>query len=106
MINAILFRNENKNFYGFSLKGHAGYANAGKDIVCAAVSVLGINTVNSIEKLTSAKFKVEESDGNLKFCLITKDSMEANLLLKSFALGLREIQKSYGSKYIRISYKE
>ena len=64
MINAILFRNENKNFYGFSLKGHAGYANAGKDIICAAVSVLGINTGNSIEKLTYAKLKVEESDGN------------------------------------------
>jgi uncharacterized protein YsxB (DUF464 family) len=26
--------------------------------------------------------------------------------LKSFALGLSQIEESYGSKYIRISYRE
>jgi hypothetical protein len=106
MIQAILFQNKKKDFYGFWLKGHAGYANYGKDIVCAAVSALAINTVNSIEAFSSAKYKVEEEDGNLKFCLLTRDSVEATLLLKSFALGLSQIEESYGSKYIRISYRE
>ena len=30
------------------VKGHAGYAKRGEDIVCAAISVLTINTINSI----------------------------------------------------------
>ena len=37
---------------GFDVSGHAGYSEAGSDIVCAAVSALVINAVNSIEKFT------------------------------------------------------
>ena len=29
--------------------GHAGYAEEGQDIICAAVSALIVNTVNSVE---------------------------------------------------------
>ena len=32
--------------------GHAGYAEEGQDIICAAVSALIVNTVNSVETLT------------------------------------------------------
>ena len=34
------------------VKGHAGYDEYGKDIVCAAVSVLTVNMANSVEKFT------------------------------------------------------
>ena len=37
------------------MSGHAGYDDIGKDIVCAAVSVLVINTLNSIERFTDDK---------------------------------------------------
>ena len=37
---------------GFDLEGHAGYSEAGTDIVCAAVSVLVINTINAVEMYT------------------------------------------------------
>ena len=39
---------KNGSYVDFVSKGHAGYAEEGYDIVCAAVSVLIINTVNSI----------------------------------------------------------
>ena len=32
--------------------GHADYAEKGQDIICAAVSALIVNTVNSVETLT------------------------------------------------------
>lgn len=35
-----------------TVSGHAGYAEKGHDIVCAAVSILIYNLQNSIERLT------------------------------------------------------
>ena len=42
---------------------------AGQDIVCAAVSVLVINTVNSIERFTDDKTSCisDEDTGNIEF---------------------------------------
>ena len=37
MIHAV-FERKNGRFCGFSVQGHAGFAEAGKDVVCAAVS--------------------------------------------------------------------
>ncbi len=49
------------------MQGHAGYAPRGSDIVCAAVSVLAQNTVNSIEHFTQDSFTadVDEENGGL-----------------------------------------
>ena len=35
----------------------------GQDIVCAAVSALIINTVNSLETFTKEKFQAKDKDG-------------------------------------------
>ena len=47
-----------------TLKGHAGYAEPGKDIVCAAVSALTQAFIASIEELTQDKIKYDISVGN------------------------------------------
>ncbi len=92
---------------GFRTEGHAGYAEDGFDIVCAAVSVLAINTTNAIEKYTKDSFSrlSNEEDGIIDFQLKKPPSKEANLLLKSMHLGLRDMEKEY-KKYIKISYEE
>ena len=46
----VSLRTENGLFTGFACKGHAGYAAAGKDIVCAAVSALTTTCVNALER--------------------------------------------------------
>ena len=40
------------SFHGFHSQDHAGYSAEGQDIVCAAVSALVINFVNSLDELT------------------------------------------------------
>ena len=47
-----------------TIKGHAGYAEPGKDIVCAAVSALTQAFIASIEELTQDKIKYDISVGN------------------------------------------
>ena len=63
----IKVRKKNGSYEEFISKGHAGYAEAGQDIVCAAVSALIITTVNSLEKFTDDKFDVQEKDGLFPF---------------------------------------
>ena len=52
MIHVTIYQNSQKECIGFGTKGHAGYKDEGQDIVCAAASVLMINTVNAIELYT------------------------------------------------------
>lgn len=99
-------RRQGSQISGFCLSGHAGSGAYGQDIVCAAVSVLAINTVNSLEKLALVKPKVEidEVDGGyLSLELDAQDlaDLKAQLLLQSFVLGLNDIERSY-QEFIQI----
>ena len=46
MVNVVIKKNKNNEPFYFNVSGHAGYADAGKDIVCAAISVLTITIAN------------------------------------------------------------
>ena len=67
MITVTICQSSEGEITGFSIQGHAGYAERGSDIVCAAVSVLAQNTVNSIEQFTQDSFSadVDEENGGL-----------------------------------------
>ena len=107
MISITIFK-QGEQYTGFEFKGHAGFAKIGKDIVCAAVSAIVINTANSIEKFTSDQFSIDEgkNGGYLKMSFQEENSSELKLLLDSMCLGLEKIQEQYGSKYIELFYKE
>ncbi|MBR2474294.1 MAG: ribosomal-processing cysteine protease Prp [Clostridia bacterium] len=45
----ITFFKRNGIYYGFNESGHSGYADAGQDIVCAALSAMTMLIVNTIE---------------------------------------------------------
>lgn len=46
------------------MQGHAGKSIRGQDIVCAAVSALTCNLINSIRDLTDNKIRVETASGS------------------------------------------
>ncbi|MCD8075759.1 MAG: ribosomal-processing cysteine protease Prp [Lachnospiraceae bacterium] len=95
-------------YRGFSFEGHAEYAEAGSDLVCAAVSVLALNTVNSIETFTEDSFRQElsEDGGYLKMEFPDTVSEKSSLLMDSLVLGIRSIQAEYGEKYITLTFEE
>ncbi|MGN0472599.1 MAG: ribosomal-processing cysteine protease Prp [Lachnospiraceae bacterium] len=91
---------------GFESSGHAGFADSGKDIVCAAVSILIINTVNSMEEFTGQVFGTESEDGHI-YCTLAKPyDQDAQLLLNAMVFGLQNIRQEYGKKYLRLDFKE
>ncbi len=109
MIKVTVYQNNDGVFCGFRMEGHAGFAAYGNDIVCSAVSVLVINTMNSIDKFTDDKFNgaVHEEKDVVSFDIISEPmSASAELLLNSLVLGLNAIQNEYGKKYIKIKIKK
>lgn len=93
---------------GFTCMGHSGFAEAGEDIVCAAISVLVINAVNSIERFTQDEISVvtNEEEGLIDVRFHRASGRDATLLLDSMVLGLTEVKEQYGGKYLRFQFEE
>ncbi|MBE5847670.1 MAG: ribosomal-processing cysteine protease Prp [Lachnospiraceae bacterium] len=102
-----VFKTKDNQYKGFSCSGHAGFQDIGKDIVCASISILVINTINAIEKFTDQKFSVQEDEkkGRIELRLEGTLSKDSVLLLDAMVLGLTEIQKNY-SKFCKVNFKE
>ena len=108
MTHVSIIKTRNGEYKGFNCIGHSGYADAGEDIVCAAISVLVINTINSLEQLAGEKFKlVTNEEEGLIDCRFEKNINEkSKLLLDSMVLGLEEIKKQYGKTFIDLTFEE
>lgn len=107
MINITLFTDRSGKHIGMEASGHAGYARKGSDIICAAVSALTINFVNSLEKLTGQSFESEaDEEGRIRVIFKEETEPEAALLLDSYMLGVRSVLEDYGKQYIRIKTRE
>ena len=77
-----------------TIKGHSGYAPAGQDIVCAAVSVLVQTLIQSVEELTADKIKYSMQPGtvDIKFwCL----SDQSKVLIDAFFVGIKGIAEAH-----------
>ena len=78
---------------GFEITGHADYDEHGKDIVCAAVSMLAYTTVNSLD---SYDYEVEFSDDEKTMKLLVKNpSHDSEVILNTFSTGILTLTQSY-----------
>lgn len=79
---------------GISLKGHANYAERGKDIVCAGISTLVQSLIQSIEELTTDTIQYSMSPGTVDI-KHGNLSEQAQLLMDSFFVGVNLIADEY-----------
>jgi len=107
MITATLCRRDGR-YTGFRASGHSGYDDAGRDIVCAAVSVLGCTCVNSLESLLDIQVRMlDNRDGILAFELPevpAEREAGAQLLLGALHQGLKDLQAEYPA-YVKLEIK-
>ena len=108
MTKITIFRNQDQQFLGFDCLGHAGYAEEGEDIICAGISALVINTVNSLGIYTEDKFSTDsdEESGKITLRFASPAGHDADLLMKSLVLGLQGIQNTYGNDYVILKFRE
>ena len=96
---------------GYSAIGHSGYAEAGADIVCAAISALTQTTLNGLANVLKAPVMFDQDDdGAFIEAKLTPEATEnqvqqAQLLLVTLLEGLQAIQREY-PRNLRIIFKE
>lgn len=87
---------------GLTVDGHAGYAKAGNDIICAAVSVLVQGLIHSLDALTEDEISYNIRDGHIdiNYRGLSERGM---LLVDSFFIAVSDIQRTYGENYVQIT---
>ena len=96
---------------GYQVEGHTGYASAGADIVCAAISALTQSTLNGLQNVLKAPVMFDQDDdGAFIEAILTPEASEdqirqAQLLLVTLLEGLQAIQRGY-PRNLRIIFKE
>lgn len=107
----VIFVENGLGLEGFTCQGHAGYAAAGEDIVCAAVSILTTTCANALETVAgvSPKITAREKDAYLALRLPQglppEKQHDAQILLLALRQGLEDLQEAY-PKYIHLTKQE
>ena len=78
----------------FTIDGHSGSAEAGQDIICAAVSSAAYMAVNTITEILGQDVDAGVSDGYMKITLCG-DSKAAKDILRGLELHVKELSKDY-----------
>ena len=98
MISAILYQGT-EGLTACRITGHSGQAEAGRDIVCAAVSILGCTCVNALESVCGIiPLVTENEEGLLAFQLpeITpEENAKAQILMGALKQGLTDLADAY-----------
>ena len=98
MISATLYQGED-GYTACRITGHSGQAEAGRDIVCAAVSILGCTCVNALESVCGIIPLVTENEaGVLSFQLPEinpEENEKAQILMGALKQGLTDLADAY-----------
>ena len=84
---------------GFSVSGHSGYAEAGSDIVCAAISAVVTMAEATINDVCGAKAKVRVKDEQARITLTLPASCDeeesVQAVLSGMMLTLISLREDY-----------
>lgn len=90
-INAIY---NNEQYEKITIKGHAKFAEYGKDIVCASVSSIVITTINALLKYDESCITYSQNDGLLDLTVLKNDNI-VNILITNMLDLLKELELNY-----------
>jgi len=79
---------ENDRITGFSVSGHSGYAEAGNDIVCAAISAVVTMAEATINDVCGAKAKVRVKDEQARITLMLPASCDEEDAVQAVLAGM------------------
>ena len=82
------FFTENDRITGFSVSGHSGYAEAGADIVCAAISAVVTMAEATINDVCGAKAKVRVKDADARVTLTLPASCDEEESVQAVLAGM------------------
>ena len=82
------FFTENDRITGFSVSGHSGYAEAGADIICAAISAVVTMAEATINDVCGAKAKVRVKEQDARVSLTLPASCDEEESVQAVLAGM------------------
>ena len=79
---------EDERITGFSISGHSGYAEAGADIVCAAISAVVTMAEATINEVCGAKAKVRVKEEDARVTLTLPVSCDEEESIQAVLAGM------------------
>ena len=79
---------EDERITGFSVSGHSGYAEAGSDIVCAAISAVVTMAEATINEVCGAKAKVRVKSEDARVTLMLPTSCDEEESVQAVLAGM------------------
>ena len=71
----VVFYRSGGVFYGFEENGHSGYADAGNDILCAALSAMSMLIINTVEVAYASDIDYEVDEGATRIVVRSKSAL-------------------------------
>ena len=103
----VSFLRDARGLCGIRVSGHAGYAPAGEDIVCAAASVLITTCANALESVAGTRPNVSHSERPVMIQVALPGGLspssehDARIILRTAEQGFLDIAAQYPS-YLQI----
>lgn len=108
MIRVNVQRDSAHHISTITIDGHAGYADAGYDLVCAAVSAITFGTANAIEALLGVETVDEVGESGFLHFVIPpiakpKTQEHVQLLLEAMLVSLHTVADGYTNEIETVS---
>ena len=92
----VYVRKSGDHYCEFFVKGHAGYAETGKDIVCSAVSALTVTLENALGQLSDVPIVEKQYVGDRSpRVFIPTPSDKTDLLVGMYKIGVEGVQEAF-----------
>ena len=111
MIKVIITKSQSGQIHSFEMKGHADFADHGKDLVCAGASAVSFGAVNAVIALTGiTPIIAQKGDGGYLYVEVpsisnSEKAAQIQLILETMIVSLQTIEQDY-AKYIKITFKK
>ncbi len=105
MIRAEFLTAPDGTLVGFHISGHAGYAEAGEDVICAFVSSAAYMTANTVTEVIGADAEAAAQDGDMFVRVSKKDAGRCREIFEGLKLHLLNTEEQYPD-YLKVLFME
>jgi len=91
----VVYERQGGSIVGLRVRGHAGFAVAGQDIVCAAASALVLSAAHGLRRHCEVRPRITDSSTEFRLEVPGGGNPRAQAVLETAVAGLEAIAASY-----------
>lgn len=104
MTKIVIFK-KNELIWAYQIKGHSGFEEEGKDIVCSAISTSAQMALVGLKEVLKLEVESDIHDGYMQVKLSDFENEKAQAILKAMELTLEDISKNY-SQFVKLEVRK